>query len=133
MPVTSTSGQGRPKGALNKGTKDVRALAQSYGPRAIGILVQLAGLEPPETIDPPSEWARIAAIKELLDRAYGKASQVLANDPDNPLTVQFVIRAPAKSESTQAWLQQYAPKQLEGDAVDANVDTESADTPVSTE
>ena len=58
---------------------------------------------------------------------------MLANDPDNPLTVQFVIRAPAKSESTQAWLQQYAPKQLEAEAVDANVDTESADTPVATE
>jgi len=118
---------GRPKGSLNKGTADIRKLAQSYGPRAIGILVQLAGLEPPETIDPPSEWARIAAIKELLDRAYGKSSQVLASDPDNPLTVQFVIRAPAKTESTQAWLQQYAPKTIDAQPADTD------DAPVPTE
>ena len=132
MPLTRTSGQGRPKGP-NKTTRDIRELAQTYGPRVIIGLAQMAGLEPFPSSEPPSEWARMTAYKELLDRAYGKSSQVLANDPDNPLTVQFVIRAPAKSESTQAWLQQYAPKQLEAEAVDANVDTESADTPVATE
>ena len=31
------------------------------------------------------EHARIAAAKELLDRGYGKASQPLAGDPENPL------------------------------------------------
>ena len=31
------------------------------------------------------EHARIAAAKELLDRGYGKASQPLAGDPEDPL------------------------------------------------
>ena len=129
MPVTSTSGQGRPKGALNKHTADIKRLAQQYGPRAIMALAELAGLEQNDLLPQPSEWARVAAIKELLDRGFGKANQVVSNDPDNPLTVQFVVRAPAKSESTQAWLQQYAPKQLDHEPVD----TESEDTAVSRE
>jgi len=113
MPVTSTSGQGRPKGALNKHTADIKRLAQQYGPRAIIALAELAGLKQNDLLPQPSEWARVAAIKELLDRGFGKANQVLSSDPDNPLTVQFVIRAPAKTESTQAWLQQYAPKTID--------------------
>ena len=34
-----------------------------------------------------NEQTRIAAAKELLDRGYGKATQPLANDPENPLTL----------------------------------------------
>ena len=33
-----------------------------------------------------NEQTRVAAAKELLDRGYGKATQPLANDPENPLT-----------------------------------------------
>jgi hypothetical protein len=59
---------GRKVGVLNKVTPDMRALAQNYGPRAIENLVWLA--EHAE-----SQATQVAAIKELLDRAYGKAPQ----------------------------------------------------------
>jgi hypothetical protein len=36
-----------------------------------------------------SEQARIAAINIIIDRAYGKATQVIAGDPDNPLQVNI--------------------------------------------
>lgn len=59
---------GRPKGALNKTTAEVKELAQKHGPAAIQTLAKLA-----KSAD--SDAAKIAACKELLDRAYGKAAQ----------------------------------------------------------
>lgn len=63
-------GSGRKKGSPNKVTAEVRSIAQQYGEQAIKMLAEmmLAG---------DSESARIAAAKEILDRAYGKASQVI--------------------------------------------------------
>ena len=64
-------GAGRPKGARNKTTAEVKALAQSYAPAAIKELARLStGAE--------SEAARVAASKEILDRAYGKPMQPVA-------------------------------------------------------
>ena len=57
---------GRKAGTLNKVTADIKALAQSYAPRAVEELAHLA-------LTAQSEQARIAAIKEILDRAYGKS------------------------------------------------------------
>lgn len=59
---------GRPPGALNKATAEVKALAQKHGPDAIKTLAKLAK-------DADSDTAKIAACRELLDRAYGKAAQ----------------------------------------------------------
>src|SRR6202158_1828433 len=56
---------GRQAGTPNKATADVKALAQSYGPEAVKELARLA-------LNAQSEQARVAAIKEILDRAYGK-------------------------------------------------------------
>jgi hypothetical protein len=56
---------GRQAGAPNKATADVKALAQSYAPEAVKQLARLA-------LNAQSEQARVAAIKEILDRAYGK-------------------------------------------------------------
>src|SRR5262245_65257580 len=62
---------GRPKGARNKVTAVVKALAQTYAPAAIEELARLStGAE--------SEAARVAASKEILDRAYGKPMQPVA-------------------------------------------------------
>lgn len=61
---------GRPAGSLNKATADVRALAQQYTGEAIKELARLA-------TQAESETARVAAIKELLDRGYGKSTQAL--------------------------------------------------------
>lgn len=83
--VTKPPGSGRKPGQLNKTTAEVKALAQKHGPDAIKTLATLA-----KTAD--SDAAKIAACRELLDRAYGKASQVIAGDPDNPVTWQEVRR-----------------------------------------
>lgn len=90
MPVTRTSGQGRKLGVPNKATRDIKALAQQQGPAAIARLVTLGGLLPGGMHKAESEGAQIAAIKELLDRGYGKATQPLSGDPDGPpLAVDF--------------------------------------------
>jgi hypothetical protein len=59
---------GRPKGSLNKTTEEVKTIAQKHGPDAIKTLARLSR-------DADSDQAKIAACRELLDRAYGKPSQ----------------------------------------------------------
>jgi hypothetical protein len=85
-------GAGRPNGAANKIAHDVRALARDYSGDAIVELAKLAGLVPDH---PPaqSEQARIAALKELLDRGHGKAPQSVD---------VTVARRPLKSQRCRA-------------------------------
>lgn len=73
-------GAGRPKGSQNKATKDVAALAQNYGPDAIKKLWIIA-----QTSE--SDAAKVAAIKELLDRAYGKSKQSFTGELDGKLHI----------------------------------------------
>jgi hypothetical protein len=61
---------GRKKGVLNKSTQDIKELASEYGPAVITELARLA-------IEAVNEQTRVAACKEILDRIYGKASQVI--------------------------------------------------------
>lgn len=71
MPRGSKPGErrgGRQKGTPNKVTAEIKALAQEYAPTAMQELARLA-------IEAESEAARVAAIKEIFDRAYGKATQ----------------------------------------------------------
>ncbi len=74
---------GRPKGAVNKTTADVKAIAQEYGREAIESLVGFMRGE-----DHPVA-ARVAATKELLDRAYGKSAQAIqhSGSVDQPLVI----------------------------------------------
>lgn len=65
-------GAGRPPGAVNKTTADIKALAQSFGAAAVERLAHLA-------MKAESETAQIAACKELLDRGYGRSVQSLQN------------------------------------------------------
>jgi len=69
---------GRRPGSLNKATADVKAAASKYGPKALKRLAWLMD-------NAVSHAAQVAACKELLDRAYGKAPQALVGDPDNPV------------------------------------------------
>lgn len=63
---------GRSKGTPNKATADVMALAGNYADSAMRELARLAtGAE--------SEQARVAACREILDRAYGKPAQHVAH------------------------------------------------------
>ena len=61
-------GSGRKPGTPNKITAEIKELAHQYGPDALQELFRLAK-------HAESEQARVAACKEILDRAYGKSVQ----------------------------------------------------------
>ncbi len=89
-------GAGRKKGSVNKTTAEIRALAQSYGESALFELARMAGLIPVQGAKngardgaAESEQVRKDALKEILDRAYGKSPQAVTGDPDNPIEVRF--------------------------------------------
>ena len=71
--VKKPPGSGRTAGTMNKATADVKALASKYGPEVIAGFIRLFR-------EADSDAARIAAGKELLDRAYGRATQPLSGD-----------------------------------------------------
>jgi hypothetical protein len=68
-------GAGRPKGALNKATLDVREAAQAFTEDALTVLASIMKAE-----EQPAA-ARVSAAKELLDRGHGKSTQPIAGDP----------------------------------------------------
>lgn len=72
-------GSGRQKGVPNKATTDIKAAAQAHGAAMITELVRLA-------TKAESEAARVAACKEILDRAYGKSPQAVTVDPGDTFT-----------------------------------------------
>lgn len=78
-------GAGRKKGVPNKATADIKALAGQYSKAAVEELARLA-------TNAQSEQARVSAIKELLDRAHGKATQPLSGDESGPPIKLEVIR-----------------------------------------
>jgi hypothetical protein len=61
---------GRIAGTPNKSTAEIRELAGQYGPTALAELARLGA-------NANSEQARVSACKEILDRAYGKSTQVM--------------------------------------------------------
>lgn len=71
---------GRPKGGLNKATADVKAVAQIYTEEAVNALAVIMRTS-------ESDAAKVAAIKELLDRGHGKSPQSL----DANVTGQMVM------------------------------------------
>jgi hypothetical protein len=70
-------GSGRRKGVPNKATAEVKDICRQHALRVITELVRLA-------TEADTSAARIAACKEVLDRAYGKAPQAIVGDSDNP-------------------------------------------------
>jgi hypothetical protein len=67
----------------NKATRDIKALAQEYSSEAIDGLAGLAGLV--DGVPPAqSEQARVAALKELLDRGHGRPPQAIVGDENSP-------------------------------------------------
>src|SRR3546814_2732404 len=81
---------GRQKGTPNKATASIRDIAREYTTEAIETLVSvMAG-----GADIPAA-AQVSAAKEILDRAYGKASTVLNGDEDGgavALMTEIVLR-----------------------------------------
>ena len=76
---------GRVKGTPNAATADIKAIARDHTAKAIKTLIKLVDRE-----DSPA--TQLGAARELLDRAYGKPSQVLAGDADAPLIFQEIRR-----------------------------------------
>ena len=84
-------GAGRPPGSVNKITAEVKELARQYGPDAIERLAKLAGLAG-RRYTAKAEAAQVAAIKEILDRAYGKSTQHIANEEGKAFALQMIER-----------------------------------------
>jgi hypothetical protein len=83
-------GQGRKPGVPNKATAELKHLACQYTPAALEELARLS-------TQAQSEQARVSAIKELLDRGYGKATQMIAGDKDaDPLQLETSMTDVAK-------------------------------------
>lgn len=83
-PGTPKTG-GRVKGTPNKATADIKEVARKHGPAIIEAAAKLAGVVGEGDGKAESEQARIAAMTLVMGYGYGKPSQVLGNDPDNPL------------------------------------------------
>jgi hypothetical protein len=101
MPGGSTYRRGgRQKGTPNKATADIRALAQPYGASAIAALAQLAGLIAGMPAA-ESEATRVAAIKELLDRGFGRAAQPVVGDTETgPIHYHFTWASASESNDS---------------------------------
>ena len=80
--VTKPPGSGRKPGQQNRTTLEIKELARVYGPAAIAELARLAGLTKADGSE--NEGTRVAAIKELIDRGYGKAAQIHAGSDELP-------------------------------------------------
>ena len=103
MARSSTSGQGRPKGALNRSTLEVREAARAYTAEAIKTLASIMR-------HGTTEAAQILAAKELLDRGYGRPAQA-HSEPEGvlieaPPTVKFDVArlSPASRAALRAAL-----------------------------
>ncbi len=77
---------GRSIGTPNKQTADIKALAQVHGPAVVARLLLLSGCakDAEGNLIPgaESEATQVTAMRELLDRGYGKSTQPIAGDPN---------------------------------------------------
>lgn len=101
MPRGAAKGErrgGRSKGTPNKATADIKAVARVYGPAAVEALAIMSGLAKPSLKLPhiqlaESEQARVGAIKEILDRGYGKAAQPMTGEDGGPIGIMHLLTA----------------------------------------
>lgn len=79
---------GRVAGTPNKATAEIKALAQVHGLEAITMLVKIMK-------ESKSELSRISAIREILDRGFGKATQAVElGGPDgNPVVTLKIVKS----------------------------------------
>jgi len=76
---------GRQAGTPNKATADVKAVAGQYSTEAVEILIGIARAS-------ESDAARVSAVREILDRAHGKAPQAIIGDEDQPIkTIMEIV------------------------------------------
>src|SRR5262249_39813230 len=85
-------GAGRRQGSPNKNTAEIKALAMQDMSRVMQELVRLA-------LHAKNEATRVAACKELLDRAIGKAVQPHSGETgEGPVVVQVITGVPRSGE-----------------------------------
>lgn len=84
--MSETRKPGRPKGALNKATANVKLAAQKYTDKALLTLAEIMnGEEHPAA-------ARVSAANAILDRGFGKPSQALEVDATIEATINEIRR-----------------------------------------
>jgi hypothetical protein len=77
---------GRVKGQPNKATAAIKDIAREYTDEAVKALVAVL-----KGGDGIPAAAQVAAAKEILDRGYGKATQIIGGDEEHPLrTIQEI-------------------------------------------
>lgn len=83
-------GSGRRPGTPNKTTREIRAVAQKHGPKAIKGLLKLA-----TTAD--REETRLKAWQELLDRGYGRpvSPTQISGPGDGPVQTEDLTDSPS--------------------------------------
>lgn len=84
--MTDKRPRGRPKGALNKATADVKVAAREYSDKALLTLAEI--MDSPEH---PAA-ARVSAANSILDRAYGKAVQAVDLEANIQATISEIRR-----------------------------------------
>ena len=89
---------GRPKGSLNKVTRDIKELAGQHTPAALNTLVSVM-------TSGESESARVSAAKEILDRAYGNAPK--APSDNQHLHAHVFMAMPPVARDAQEWLENH--------------------------
>ena len=70
---------GRTKGTLNKATADIKTIAQHMTPAATQRLGKL--------LESPNEAVALGAVREVYDRAFGKATQHVQGGLDAVLQI----------------------------------------------
>jgi hypothetical protein len=81
-------GAGRPVGSISKTTAEIKALAQQHGPAIITKLAELSGVIPGNVAE--SQAVQVQAMRELLDRGFGRSTQPLSGDADGaPIAYSF--------------------------------------------
>jgi hypothetical protein len=68
---------------MAKAPTEIRSLARSHTRAALTVLAAIMNK------DGAPEAARVAAANALLDRGWGKPTQALSADPDNPFKLEI--------------------------------------------
>ena len=75
-------GAGRPVGSISKTTAELKTLAQQHGAAIITKLAELSGVIPGNAAE--SQAVQVQAMRELLDRGFGRSTQPLSGDAEAP-------------------------------------------------